>query len=239
VLEPSIDPYAIAVGGTTLGIGQSNNRLFETGWSTGLSQLNNGSWSFQGEDGASGGGPSVYWAQPSYQKGVVPKSLGTTRSAPDIAADADPFTGIDVGLLDFKGTTPTFFEESIGGTSESSPLVAGMVTAAQQGQSKPFGFIDPAIYQLNGTNAFFDTLPLTSSSPALYRGVECDLLEFANICGGPKTTTHRIPSLTTFDDQSSSMNGYTGQVTLPGYDNMTGLGTPDEPNFITDLRKIG
>src|SRR6202034_1586437 len=123
-----------------------------------------------GEDGASGGGPSVYWSQPSYQKGVVPKSMGTTRSAPDIAADADPFTGLDVGLLNFNGKKPTFFEESIGGTSESSPLVAGMVTAAQQGQRAPFGFINPAIYRLHGTSAFFDTRPLTSRSPALYRG---------------------------------------------------------------------
>jgi hypothetical protein len=31
---------------------------------------------------------------------------------------------------------------------------------------------------------------------------------------------------------------YTGQVTLPGYDNMTGLGTPDGPNFILHLREL-
>jgi subtilase family serine protease len=237
VLEPSIDPDAIAVGGTTLGIGKTGGRLFETGWSTGISQLKKGAWVFANEDGASGGGPSVHWARPAYQRGVVPKSLGTTRSAPDISADADPFTGINVGLLNLKGKQPVFFQESIGGTSESSPLVAGMVTAAQQGQRAPFGFIDPAIYRLHGTSAFFDTLPLTSHSPALDRGVECDLTEFANICLGP--TKNRIPSLTTNDDQNPHMKGYTGQVTLPGYDNMTGLGTPDLPAFIKALRKLG
>jgi subtilase family serine protease len=239
VLEPSIDPNAIGVGGTTLGIGRSGQRLFETGWSTGISQLKNNAWHFRGEDGASGGGPSVHWAQPGYQKGVVPKSLGTTRSAPDIAADADPFTGINVGQLHFSGGHARFFQESIGGTSESSPLVAGMVTAAQQGQRVPFGFINPAIYRLNRTKAFFDTLPLTASSPPLNRGVECDLLEFFNICLGPKTQANRIPSLTTFDDQSPSMKGYTGQVTRPGYDNMTGLGVPNGQIFIRDLRKLG
>jgi len=238
ILEPSIDPDAIAVGGTTLGIGQSGNRLFETGWSTGASELENNKWAFQGEDGAGGGGASVYWAQPGYQKGVVPTSLGTTRSAPDLAADADPFTGLDVGLLKFSDKTATFYEESIGGTSEASPLVAGMVTAAQQGQGEPFGFINPAIYKLSGTGAFYDTLPLTSKSPALYRGVECDLHEFVNICLGPKTPP-RIPSLTTFDDQNPKMSGYTGQVTLPGYDNMTGLGVPNGATFISDLRKLG
>jgi subtilase family serine protease len=237
VLEPSIDPNAIAVGGTTLGVGAGGQRLFETGWSTGISQLKSGHWVFRGEDGASGGGPSVYWKQPAYQHGVVPKSLGTSRSAPDISADADPFTGINVGLLHSSHGKQVFTEESIGGTSESSPLVAGMVTAAQQGQQVPFGFVNPALYKLNGTSAFHDTLPLTSKSPALYRGIECDLLVFVNICLGPKTD--RIPSLTTNDDQNPKMQGYTGQVTRRGYDNMTGLGTPDMPNFVRDLREIG
>jgi subtilase family serine protease len=238
VEEPSVDPYAIAVGGTTLGIGRTGRRLFETGWSTGISQLQNHAWHFRNENGASGGGASSHWAEPAYQEGVVPRSLGTTRSAPDIAADADPFTGIDVGLLSFSRGHIRYFEESIGGTSESSPLVAGMVTAAQQGQPIPFGFINPVIYQLNRTSAFYDTLPLTTSSRPLFRGVECDLLEFANICYGP-TTRNRIPSLTTFDDQRRSMKGYTGQVTLPGYDNMTGLGVPNGQVFIRDLRKLG
>jgi subtilase family serine protease len=237
VLEPSIDPNAIAVGGTTLGVGASGQRLFETGWSTGISQLKSGHWTFLGEDGASGGGPSVFWKQPAYQRGVVPKSLGTSRSAPDISADADPFTGINVGLLTSSHGKQVFTEESIGGTSESSPLVAGMVTAAQQGQNVPFGFINPVLYKMNGTSAFHDTLPMTSKSPPLYRGIECDLTVFANICLGPKT--HRIPSLTTNDDQNPQMKGYTGQVTRRGYDNMTGLGTPDMPNFVRDLRELG
>jgi subtilase family serine protease len=238
ILEPAVDPFSTAVGGTTLGVGQSGNRLFETGWSTGVSQLKNGSWTLRGENGASGGGASVTWPQPAYQQGVVPTSLGTTRLDPDIAADADAFTGLDVGILAFhKGKAPGFFEESIGGTSESAPLVAGMVTAAQQGQAVPFGFLNPALYKLSGTDAFFDTLPLTSKSPALYRGEECDIETFVNICLGP--VKNRIPSLTTFDDQSPSMLGYTGQVTLPGYDTMTGLGTPDMPNFTRVLRDLG
>jgi subtilase family serine protease len=235
VLEPSIDPDAIAVGGTTLGIGKSGNRLFETGWSVGASVIKNGQWVLSGEDGASGGGPSVQWAQPAYQAGVVPSSLGSTRSAPDISASADPFTGMALGQLSFSGggARPRYSQIPIGGTSESSPLVAGMVIAAQQGQSAAFGFLNPAIYTLAGTNAFFSTLPLTSSSPALYRGLVCDVAEFAHICGRPTSMT-----LATFDDQNPQMRGYSGQVTLPGYDNMTGLGTPDGPNFIADLRKV-
>jgi hypothetical protein len=109
-----------------------------------------------------------------------------------------------------------------------------MVTAAQQGQKVPFGFINPAIYKLYRTSAFYDTLPLTSHSPALYHGVECDIVIFHNLCGKPPKQI-----LMTFDDQSIEMLGYTGQVTRVGYSNMTGLGTPDGPKFIAALRKLG
>jgi subtilase family serine protease len=235
VLLPSSDPFAIAVGGTTLGIGKTSNRLFETGWSDGASRIKSGNWVLKGEEGASGGGPSTIYAQPAYQKGVVPKSLGSTRSVPDISANADPFTGMALGLLSFKkGSPPRYHQIPIGGTSESSPLVAGIVAAAQQGQKVPFGFINPAIYKMYRTDAYFDTFPLTSHSPALDRGVECDIVIFANLCGKPAVQT-----LMTFDDQNPKMAGYTGQVTLKGYDNMTGLGTPNGPKFIAALRKIG
>lgn len=46
------------MGGTTLGIGRTGNRLFETGWSTGELQLRNGTWANQGEYSATGGGPA-------------------------------------------------------------------------------------------------------------------------------------------------------------------------------------
>jgi subtilase family serine protease len=132
-----------------------------------------------------------------------------------------------VGLLTFKkGQLPTFGEQTIGGTSVASPLVAGIVTAAQAGQPAAFGFADPAIYKLAGTDAYHGTLPLTSASSALYRGTACD----AATCGDQ--------ILTIFDDQNPNMFGYTGQVTLPGYDNMSGVGTPNGLKFIIGLRSL-
>jgi subtilase family serine protease len=236
VLEPSADPWSIGVGGTTLGIGKTNNRLFETGWSTGLSLLVtvNGKyqWEFIEEQGASGGGPAGLWKEPSYQEGVVPPALnvsggdnGPVRSAPDISADADPYTGFAVGMLIPNSKNQLVYtQETYGGTSEASPLVAGMVTAAQQGQVVPFGFINPVIYKLVGSSALYNTLPIGDYHSTQYLGVFCP------------TETCGAPILTTFDDQSFSMPGYTGQVTLPGYDNMTGVGSPNEPAFIKALR---
>jgi subtilase family serine protease len=208
-VETPDDPYSILVGGTSLAIGQHNQRLFETGWSSGRSVIKNGSWVIKREDGATSGGPSLIWAQPSFQRGVVPKALakapgdrpGLVRSEPDIAADADPFTGFTTGLLSFpKGKPPVFFTEPIGGTSMASPLVAGMITDAQQGQHTAFGFTSPVLYQLIGTPAIRDILPSTPATPGLLRGVVCS----AQFC--------RTPSLITFDDQNPAMPGYTGQV---------------------------
>ncbi len=235
---PSNDPFAIAVGGTTLGIGQQDNRLFETGWSTGLSLLQASQWAFQGEQGASGGGPSVVWPEPDYQKAVVPSALTLSpggsfhgRVVPDISADADSFTAFGTGLLTFDpsdpSAPPTFGLAPIGGTSLATPLVGGMVTAAQQGQPRPFGLINPAIYRMAGTSAVRDVLPLTAGTPALFRGVAC----LDALCGGQQL-------LTTFDDQDPAMAGYTGQVALKGYDNMTGVGTPNGQNFIKALRDL-
>jgi hypothetical protein len=148
-------------------------------------------------------------------------------------------TGMTAGLLlsPEPGAPLRYTQFDTGGTSLATPLVAGMVIAAQQGQAAPFGFTDPAFYKLAGTAAFFPTLPLTNRSPALDRSVVCPQPPNMS-CPLPPPPYTFDQQLFTFDDQSVNMAGYTGQVTLPGYDNMTGLGTPDGPNFIKALRKL-
>jgi subtilase family serine protease len=238
VLTPSSDPFATAVGGTSLGIGNKVARLFETGWSSGVSFDVKNRWINQGLlAGASGGGPSLLWARPGYQRGVVPASLakapgnrgGLVRAVPDISALADPTTGMNVGILSFngKGVPNGFIQFPIGGTSLSAPLVAGLVADAEQYQHHSFGFLNPALYRLAGTAAIHDTLPITSKTPARYHGMACDVA----LCG--------VLSLVTFDVQSFSTLGYGGQVTRKGYDTMTGIGTPAGQNFVYALRKIG
>lgn len=232
---PSSDPYATAVGGTTLAIGHGGRRIFETGWSTGISAEDKGAWAFQGEQGAAGGGASLLWKQPSYARGVVPDSMavapgdrgGLVRSVPDISAVADPFTGMTVGMLTFdaRGKASGYSEQPIGGTSLAAPLVAAVLADAEQG-SRAFGFINPVLYQLakEDPGVYHDARPLTAGSFRNWRGVACD----AATCG--------MLSLTTFDDQGWAMEGYTGQVTAPGYDTMTGLGSPNGQRLIRALR---
>jgi subtilase family serine protease len=235
VETPSSDPFATAVGGTTLGIGNKVARLFETGWSTGVSEGANGKWLFLAEQGAAGGGPSILWAQPKYQRGIVPTWLakapgnrpGLVRAVPDISADADPFTGFALGELKYnsKGIPTGFVERPAGGTSLAAPLVAAMVADAEQYQ-RPFGFLNPALYRLAGTNAINDSLRVTSKTPPRYRAVACD----AVMCGQL--------TLANFDDESFRMTFYDGQVTRTGYDTMTGIGSPHGQNFIYALRRL-
>ncbi|MGH3246753.1 MAG: hypothetical protein ACRDOI_11155, partial [Trebonia sp.] len=154
---------------------------------------------------------------------------GLVRAVPDISAVGDPFTGMAVGMLNFdaQGNVTGYFEQSVGGTSLAAPLIAAVVADAEQG-SRAFGFINPALYQLARTRpgVFHDSKPVSGATPARYRGVACD----EAMCG--------LLSLTTFDDQSWLMAGYTGQLTAPGYDTMTGVGTPNGQQLINALRGL-
>jgi subtilase family serine protease len=236
VLTPASDPYAISVGGTTLGVGNTDPRLFETGWSTGMYTDPAGRWQFQGEEGGTGGGPSQLWAQPAYQHGVVPAALaaapgnrtGLVRTVPDISADADPFTGMAVGTMTLSpaGKPVSYATMPTGGTSLSTPLIAALVADAEQGMRRPFGFLNPVLYRLAGTRAFHSPAAVTNSTPTRYRALACGVSN----CG--------VLSLVNFDDQSWSMSGYTGQVTAGGYGTMTGVGTPDGSYFIPSVRRM-
>jgi subtilase family serine protease len=248
IAQPASNPYATDVGGTTLAISASGARLFETGGAFGFEQLKNKAWG-QAHYVGFGGGESLLYKQPAYQKGVVPSSMSTStakgrppgkceygggpeprkgttsmRSAPDVSAEA--MEGMQVGVLT-HGRYDTIGD---GNTSLSAPLVAGMVIAAQQGQAKPFGFLNPALYKLAGTPAFYDPAPLTSHDPVTWRVLACPAT--TEQCGS-KSTYLQIT-----DDQSSAEKDWSGQVTAPGYDNTTGLGVPNGQDFITAIRAL-
>jgi subtilase family serine protease len=235
--SPASDPDITAVGGTTLGIGAENQRLFETGWSTLLAEQAQGStsWQNKGINVAGGGGPSALYAEPSYQRGVVPNALATNsaghlaRTVPDIAADGDPNSGMLFGLIvthkDGKAGPYEPFRQA--GTSMATPMVAGIVADAEQGRRRSFGFLNPLLYSLAGTAAFHDIEPLGASDPQTDRGVSTTGL----IKVGKKFVNGVVAEVNDAQDQRG-----TKQVTAPGYDTMTGLGSPNGPAFIKALR---
>ena len=154
----------------------------------------------------------------------VGKRIVTDRTIPDIAADGDSDSGLLVGYI-ASGTDAhpgPYQTEETAGTSLATPLIAGLVADAQQGQQSAFGFINPLLYRLAGTPAFHDILPVTASMPQQDRGA------WEAGTGGQST------GIDVFDSQERA---YTQQVTAKGYDTMTGVGTPNGAAFITGLRR--
>ncbi len=124
---PADVPWVTAVGGTS---------LFRT-----AQGYDEHVWSSNG--GASGGGVSQFFAEPDFQSGLpqaVQKLLAGHRGLPDIAANADPYTGMAFYV---NGQW-----NQVGGTSASTPLWAGIIAIADQMAGHPLGFINPGIYKL-------------------------------------------------------------------------------------------
>ncbi len=108
LIYPQSDPWVTSVGGTSLAAGPAGEYEWETGWGDRYAEPTADGTSWAGLPGVfaggSGGGTSTLFRQPTYQRGVVPAALSHAsgsaapmRVAPDIAADADPFTGSLVG----------------------------------------------------------------------------------------------------------------------------------------------
>jgi subtilase family serine protease len=237
VKSPASDPDVTAVGGTTLGIGARNQRKFETGWSTlfGERTGDSGPWHDEGILLGAGGGASTIYGEPDYQRGIVPSSMALSqagkpgRTVPDISADADPKSGMLLGLIttrrDGKARPYATFLQA--GTSLATPLVAGMVADAEQGQPRKFGFLNPLLYSLAGSRAFHDILPVSSSDPPVDRAFYTP--------GDTHIKNKFAPGFLVGVNDAQEQRG-THQVTARGYDTMTGLGTPNGSAFIKDLR---
>jgi subtilase family serine protease len=215
---PASSPFATAVGGTTLAVGATNNYLFETGWGTTTSSWTGTAWS-PAPPGpwlyGAGGGVSRIFAEPSYQQGVVPSSVFTAqgrtgRAVPDIAADADPNTGYLIGETQtFPDGSVKYSEYRTGGTSLASPLIAGIMALANQAAGHPLGFVNPLLYGLAGSSAFNDVVS-PASTIAVVR---------TNYVNGVDPSDGLAYVLRTAN-QTLSLR------TTPGYDDVTGLGTP-------------
>lgn len=133
---PASSPFVLGVGGTNLVATSSTPPTIqsETVWNEILQN-----------EGATGGGVSDVFTKPTYQDSVSvppsanpPHNLG--RGVPDVAAVADPVTGVVVMHIDGKHL------EQIGGTSASTPLWASLIARLNQGLNARCGFLNPLLY---------------------------------------------------------------------------------------------
>jgi len=204
-LDPAGDPYATAVGGTSLYPGATAATSVDYLWQEEVHG-----------DGATGGGLSSIFGMPSYQTSAA-AGLGVTnansagqavcgqatcREEPDISADADLATGYTV--YDNGGTSST--DEStpwsvVGGTSASAPLIAAFTALTNEQaacRGRVVGFANPALYAIAGSGFAANFNDVTSVIPN---------------SGAPAN-----------NDYNGTTNGE--YPVTAGYDMTTGLGTP-------------
>lgn len=204
---PASSPHVVAVGGTRLNkLGAGGSWNGETIW--------NG-------DGAGGGGCSVVFAAPPWQQnlaGFAAVGCATKRAVADVAADADPYSGLAV-----RDTSPeceAAFEVegkvehisnwcTIGGTSLASPLIASVYALA--------GGSDGASYPAR-------TLYLNRV------GTPSSLHDVTSGSNGECSTPFQEPSLLSSCESSEEAQSCASQgicLAGPGYDGPSGVGTPN------------
>jgi subtilase family serine protease len=165
------------------------------------------------------------YEQPFYQQGKVPAALSkrygkkAMRVLPDISMPGDPNTGMRVGETQVFPNGTFYDEFRIGGTSLSSPLLAGLVALADSAAGHSLGFLNPAYYALAGTPAIFDTTDVAWAHKAQVR------TDYRNLLNPRKGRTFKLQTL----DVPTSIS------TRPGYDDVTGVGAPSGPAFFAGL----
>ncbi|MCV7282046.1 peptidase S53 [Mycolicibacterium flavescens] len=169
-------PEMTDVGGTTLSTDAQGRWLSEQAWFDVPLTV------------GTGGGVSALFDRPPWQRAVMTGQHSDRRLTPDVAAVADPFTGVRIVFQQ----TPLVG----GGTSQSAPIWAGMAAVMNQ-------------YLIaNGGRG------IGALNPLLYRMAR----------GAP------LPAF-----RDVTLGGNSVADATPGYDLVTGLGTPDVDNLVRNL----
>jgi subtilase family serine protease len=125
---PATSPNVVAAGGTSISRNSSTgNFILENTWQD------------------TGGGPSLFEPRPHFQDHIA-RIVGPARGTPDLSFDANPTSGVwvvDTNL--FEGSKGGFF--IVGGTSLSSPALAGIINNA--GKFQPSSQVENALIYRN------------------------------------------------------------------------------------------
>ncbi len=251
VSMPSDSPYSTSVGGTTLAINSSNKMEFQTGWGNNLTQVATGANGVAtgpldppANDGfyaGSGGGESQVFAKPSWQS----KIPGSGRQQPDVSLIADPFTGVEV-VLTLDGEQEVGV---VGGTSLACPTFSAIWAIANQragqihGRGALLGQAAPIVAKLSGSTALTDVKVYSSPTnvAGFIFGSHGATFYSPNQLTAPlENTTKYLSDL--YNDATGawytlSFGTDSSLVVGPGWDNVTGFGTPNGLTFIDDAAK--
>lgn len=237
---PSNSPHATAVGGTAI-LNKVRGSGYETlGWGDSFVEINDSGVLDPPAPlpfvGGSGGGESIYFPKPSWQKNLP----GTGRQTPDVSALADPYTGVPIVLTEggVQGLAAGW-----GGTSLASPIFTAFWAIADQKAGHSLGQAAPAIAALK-PGALVDVLPLSSptnvtgtivdeagatfySATALFAGQLYDSTGFTSAVWAPGGGF----------DVAVGFGLDTSLTVTQGWDNVTGYGTPYGLAFLDAVAK--
>ena len=223
---PSSHPLVTAVGGTSLAVDRNNGYGFETGWATGTSTLSDDgtAWDppFPGDFlYGGGGGVSSLFAEPFYQRGVVPQRDRPWPS--QLARHRDGRRSADGHARRRDPDVPRRQREVLGVPNRRhEPLVAAV--RGPRGAGRPGGRASARLRQpgdlpLAGSGVLHD-IKGHSPVPAVVR------VNYNNSVDAADGTTVILRAL---DDEAQSLH------LTPGWDNLTGVGSPDGPGYVSAL----
>ncbi|HUX73812.1 MAG TPA: S53 family peptidase [Steroidobacteraceae bacterium] len=241
---PGSSPYATAVGGTSLALNPDDSIAFQTGWGTNLTRLadrtslgsppDNPPLSLGFQFGA-GGGTSLSFAKPGFQASLP----GTMRNVPDVSMVADPYTGVEI----IETVGGNLSVGVIGGTSLACPTFSAIMAIAAQKAGHPLGQAAPLMYGLASTtdsaHPIYDVTAYSSptnvsgtitvasgtssySADQLASPLDGTTSYYSAFYNSPFSTRWFV---LTFGTDSSLTTG-------PGWDDVTGVGTPNGANFV-------
>ena len=236
---PASSPLATGIGGTSLLLNPDNTIAFQTGWGNNLTRVANrlteGSTPVDpplnlGFQSGAGGGTSAEFAKPGFQSGLG----GNARLVPDISMVADPFTGVEF-IQTVNGVTGVGV---VGGTSLATPLFSAVMAIAAQKAGHGLGQAAALVYDLpagavndvvspstanNVTGTIKDASGTTNfTADQLAAPLFGNTNYLSAIYNSPFSTRWFV---LTFGTDSSLTTG-------PGWDNVTGVGTPNGQAFV-------
>ncbi len=200
---PASSPHVIAVAATKLTLTSTGARQSETVWNEGPSVAGN-------DEGADGGGCSLNFEAPSWQREVpdwAAVGCGTgsasKRAVADVAADGDPYTGVAVYYAAPQGGGGW---RTYGGASISTPIIATRFALA--GGAHGVAYPAQTLYSHLGSSSLDDIAEGGDG--------KCDG-DYSAGCSGSMTP------LSPFDCGAGVLICNAG----PGYDGPSGVGAPN------------
>jgi subtilase family serine protease len=207
---------------------------------------------YDGFQGGSGGGasncvvqkPNSEWwmpptcvsgfPKPSYQK----KLPGKYRQLPDVSWVADPYTGVAIAVT-IPGQEPSPTWQVWGGTSVACPMFSALWAIANQealaGGGTVLGQAAPYMYSLPA-GAVYDIVPVTSKTnvtASIQTSTGTDKYTAEQVIGLPGKYVSAIWDYPLVeDDVVAIVFGMDSSLkTTKGWDNVTGMGTPNAQAF--------